>query len=451
MIEINAISIDRRIEAECNLIKSSIIIHPQNHERVTLNIYLEIRNNGGIPIDEIVLYFSPATKIEKTEDKTNTYTQEYRKFIGAHSDPKAHAARPLLDGNKKSRMIILRYDDPIQPEEVGITLLKVEVECPLDKTSFLKKVMAQENAWIFELWTWHEKGILPPNHKLLNCIEEDIWIMIPKSLYKSPKFLQTNPTARLSRSFTRDEINEANYDKEWIRPGTRCLNWNVIRNAPNRPRDQIYSIQHVTQLNPFISLVSLLALIVTLLSLSINIGSLTFLGQYIYFLIALVFISMTIPAIIYSYPFFGFVASIHSLFSARSILLGVQSFMGGMFFGLSFLMWSKSWQEFEKVYYRGVILFLICALLTFISIYLQALSYFKKAKKRYFLSTTISHTISSLIVALLLLILFKNNISFVYDTLFPRMDYFLALTGICLLGGVPNEWITLSMSERIEE
>ena len=450
MIELKAISIKEEIEAECELIKLSIWIHPEDHNKVMLTLYLETQNIGNISLDEITLHFSPSTKIKKLEDKTNTYTKKYRKFIGADSQPKNHPAECHLQ-EEKSKEVVISFFDPIQPKEFGSTLVKIELECSLDKTSFLKRIITQKNAWTFGLWIWHWAGTLKRNRKLLDYKEEDVWIMIPKSLYREPEFLQLNPPAKHSQLFLQEDIEKGNYSKEWAHSGTLCLNWNTPLNVSKNPRGWIYSVQHTTQHSPSIPLISLFALMAILLSLSMDIGSKIFLGQYIYLLIALVSISIAIPPIIYSYTFFRFSTSISSIFSAESFLLGTQSFIGGLFFGLSFLMWGLSRPNFIIHPSKGLILFVILMLATFGQIYLEGHIYSKREKFKYFLSTTIFHTISSFLAAFLIFFLFKEDIFAYSEILLSKIDYFLTLTGACLIGGTPTEWVTLAMSKRAEK
>jgi hypothetical protein len=300
MIEIKAISIDRKIEAHCNLIKSSLWIHPEDHSRVMMSLYFEIENTGEIPIDEITFYFSPLIEITRIEDRTQTYSKEYREFIGANFEPINHPASYYLSGTTKSN-ILIKYDDPIPPKEIASTLFRMELNCSFDKKPFYKRVMGHGNLWQFEFWTWGNPPKLRRGHNRLNIKEEDIWIMIPNTLYRSSEFLHSNPRARLSRPLTKDEIEEGKYDKEWVHAGTYCMNWDLPNKVPMIPRQQTYSIRYVTQLAPFISLAGLFASIIALLSIGVNIESMTFLGQSIYLLIALIFIVLTLLATIYSY------------------------------------------------------------------------------------------------------------------------------------------------------
>ena len=298
MIEIKAISVDKKIDAECKLIKSSVCIHPKNHKRVMMSIYFEIYNKCDIPIEEITFYFSSLINLE-IEDKTKTYSTKYRKFIGANLDPENHPA-DYLQGGTPARRIVVKYDDPILPRKIGSTLFKLEFERHSDRRSLLRKIMGHGDVWKFELWTWRKPKLMR-NHKLLNVKGEDIWVMIPKTLYRSSEFLHSNPGSKLSRLLTQEEIDEGRYNKEWVHPDTYCLNWSVQNENPMIPRQQTYSIRYTAQIVPFVSLISLFASITALLSLGMNIGSMTFLGQYIYLLIALIVILLTLLATIYSY------------------------------------------------------------------------------------------------------------------------------------------------------
>ncbi|MGD2249631.1 MAG: hypothetical protein PVF58_14585 [Candidatus Methanofastidiosia archaeon] len=450
MIELKAISVKEETEVECELIKLSLWIHPEDHNKVTLNIYLEIRNIGDITLDEIILHFSPSTKIKELEDKTDAYTEEYRKLIGANLQSRNHPAEYLLR-DEKSKEVVISFIDPIQPKELGSTLVKMELECNLDKASFLKKIITQKNAWKFGLLIWNWPGTLKRNQKLLDCKEEDIWIMIPKSLYREPEFLQLNPPTKYSQPLHQDDIENASYDKEMVYSGTLCLNWNTSSNVSKNPRGWIYSVQHITQHSPSIPLISLFALMAILLSLSMDIGSKTFLGQYIYLLIALISISIAIPPIVYSYTFFQLSTPIPSIISAESVFLGIQSFIGGLFFGFSFLMWDLSRPPFSINPSRGLILFAILMFVTFIQIYIEGYIYSKKEKAKYFQSTTISHTISSFLATFLIFFLFIEDIFAFSEFILSRIGYFLELTGICLIGGTPTKWITLAMSKKAEK
>jgi hypothetical protein len=429
MIEIKAVSIGKEIEAVCKLIKVSAWIHPENHDAVMLNLYLEIQNIGNIPIDEIVLYFHSLTEISRIEDKTLTYTPRYRKFIGASSESKNHPADYFSQETKRTKKIVVKYKEAVPPKESAATLVGMELKCSLEKTPLLRRIITREKAWEFGLWTWRKSGVLMANHKFLNFEEEDIWVMIPKTLYRSSEFLRSSPLPRLSRPLANDEMQEGKYDRNWVREGTYCVNWNVENDLPIIPRQQMYSIQHVTQDVPAISLIGLAASIITLFSLSIEIVPIA------YLFLALMFIFLTLVAVIYSYSFFQF------SFSTRSLLLGMQSFVGGMFIGASLHQLLGGF-----TIYRGIVFLAVCILAAFAQIYFQAMIYFRSTRRQPFLSTAISHTVFSFLATFLIILFFQEAISPSSQT-----GYFLALTGICLIGGIPTEWITLIMSERPRE
>jgi hypothetical protein len=445
MIGMNAIGIEENIEAECELAKWSIWIHPKRHNRVLILIYLFVKNNGDIPIDKITIYFPFLTNILKIKDKTEVYTSKYREFIGAGLKLRNHPVDCFqYTTTENCKRIMMKFAESIPPREAGDTLVSIELENHLRKTSPFRRAVTQENAWNFEFCTWYDVGVLERGHKPLRSKEEDVWIMIPKTLYRTIEAIKSIPGARQSQVMTEDIINRGNYDREWAHPDTYALNWDFGSAGPGWPRRQIYSVRHITQRSPLISIVGFLWLTVNVLSLGMDLGSATSLGRYIYFLILLLFLPILIPGIVYSYSFLRFTASFSGILSARSILLGIQFLIGGLIFGLISVMAFSYWS-----YLGSFLLTVSLMILTALSLSCLWVNFrFTLTNLVDFLSVGVLDALLSVLAAFLTLLICDPDISVSSSTVITRMNLLPKLVLICFIGGAIIELMTLSLLKK---